>query len=127
QPSGEQVRVLWALQPITITVQGAKTAIDLQGKAINNVKQLNLDDSPLFITGLLTGLPQPSAIDETILTDSVRDFSNQQGEHGWSYGTFADNSTVFIPLSDCTTTDWIQAWGGKYPYVSLTAKDQHPS
>jgi len=108
-------------------VSGAVAAVDMQGNAVADVRQLNLDDSPLFVTGPLTGLPRPAEAKETVLADSARDFSAQQGSQGWSYGVFIGQSTVFKPLGTCQTTDWTKAWTDKYPYVSLTKGDQHPS
>jgi hypothetical protein len=127
RPSGEQVRVVWSLKPVTISSSGETAVIDMQGRAVKADSHLSLDDSPLFITGPFAGLPRPSMAKELILADSARDFSARQGDNGWFYGTFVGGSTEFAPLPTCVVTDWTQAWAGKYPYVSLTARDQHPS
>ena len=118
---------MWALQPMTVAVGGEKTAVDLQGKVLAPSPELKLDDSPLFVTGPLTGLPPPPRGTEAILADSVRDFSDRQGGGGWFYGVFKGQSTAFSPLPACTATDWKQEWSGDHPYISLTAQDQHPS
>lgn len=127
RPTGEQVRVIWSLRPMAVTVSGAVAAVDMQGSTVAAAKQLNLDDSPLFVTGPLTGLPRPAEAKETVLADSARDFSEHQGGQGWSYGVFIGSSTVFKPLGTCQTTDWTKVWTDKYPYVSVTKGDQHPS
>jgi len=128
RPSGEEVRVVWAVKPLTVAASGETAVMDMQGRAMKPAPALALDDSPLFITGPLTGLPPPPpATDEEILTDSAHDFSGRQGDHGWSYGVFEGDSTVFRPLPVCNTTDWKQEWSGDYPFISLSAHDQHPS
>ncbi len=126
RPSGEEVRVLWSLKPVTVAASGATKIVDLNGKPIEATSQLYLDDSPIFVTGPLKGLPAPPAAKEVVLADSLRDFSSAQGSP-WSYGIFMGNSTTFIPLPNYVITDWVKTWAGQYPYISLTASDQHPS
>jgi hypothetical protein len=127
RPSGDEVRVIWSLKPVVLAAKGVTAAVDLQGKAIAATGNLQLNDSPLFVTGPLTGLPAPLPVTEMPLADSIHDFSDRQGGNGWSYGDFIGSSTAFNALSTYTITDWTQAWTGKYPYISLTARDQHPS
>ena len=126
RPSGEEVRVLWSLKPTTVAARGATTVTDLQGKPIGVTSQLYLDDSPIFVSGPLKGLPAPTAAKETVLADSLRDFSSAQGNE-WSYGVFVGGSTTFVPLANYVITDWTKTWSGQYPYISVTASDQHPS
>jgi len=125
--SGEEVRVLWSTKPTEFAAQGALSAIDIFGNAVAIGDTFKLDDSPLFVTGSLLGLPKAPVASYNVLTDSVRDFSARQGGQGWSYGVFVGDSTTFIPLPNFTTTDWAQVWSGKFPYLALTARDQHPS
>ncbi len=99
----------------------------MQGKAVTATDILSLNDSPLFVTGSLTGLPASSPTTEILLTDSNLDFSTQQGGNDWSYGAFIGGSTVFNALPTYTITDWTQAWTSKYPFLELTASEQHPS
>jgi hypothetical protein len=126
RPSGEEVRVLWSLKPTTVAASGVTKAADINGKPIGVTSQLYLDDSPIFVTGPLKGLPVPPATKEIVLADSLRDFSSAQGNE-WSYGVFIGGSTTFIPLPNYVITDWAKTWTGRYPYISLTASDQHPS
>jgi hypothetical protein len=126
RPSGEQLRVLWSLKPVAIEAGGATKAVDIKGKPLEVTSQLYLDDSPIFVTGPLKGLPSPTATKEIVLTDSLRDFSSEQGNE-WSYGVFMGDSTTFIRLPSYVITDWVKTWTGQYPYISLTASDQHPS
>jgi hypothetical protein len=125
--SGDAIRVIWSLKPITVTVKGVTAVVDVQGRAVTATDVLNLDDSPLFVTGSLTGLPASSPTTEILLTDSNLDFSIQQGGNGWSYGAFIGGSTVFSALPAYTITDWTQAWTSKHPFLELTASEQHPS
>jgi hypothetical protein len=126
RPSGGEVRVLWSLKPVTITASGATKAVDINGKPIGVTSQLYIDDSPIFVTGPLKGLPSPTTAKEMVLADSLRDFSSAQG-NPWSYGVFMGDSTTFVPLTNYVITDWVKTWTGQYPYISLTASDQHPS
>jgi hypothetical protein len=126
RPSGGQVRVLWSLKPVSVAASGVTKAVDIKGKPIEITSQLYLDDSPIFVTGPLQGLPAPPASKEIILADSLRNFSSAQG-NPWSYGVFMGGSTTFIPLPNYVITDWVKTWAGQYPYISLTASDQHPS
>jgi len=126
RPSGEEVRVLWSLKPVAVAASGATKVVDINGKPVEATSQLQVDDSPIFVTGPLKGLPAAPAAKEIVLADSLRDFSSAQGKE-WSYGVFVGGSTTFIPLPNFVITDWVKAWGGQYPYVSLTAGDQHPS
>lgn len=124
--SGEDVRVMWALQPTNFTPGAAARVVDLSGNTRSSAGVLRLDDSPVFVSGPLTILPSPSATNLTFLTDASGGFSSKQGEHGWSYGAFVGDSIDFQPLT-FRTTDWKEEWGGAWPYLSLTASDQHPS
>jgi hypothetical protein len=126
RPSGEEVRVLWALRRVAIAASGATKAVDINGRPVEFTGQLHIDDSPVFVTGPLQGLPSPPAAKEIVLADSLRDFSSAQG-NPWSYGVFMGGSTAFIPLPNYVITDWVKTWTGQYPYISLTASDQHPS
>jgi hypothetical protein len=126
RPSGEEVRVLWSLEPVTVSASGATGVVDINGKPIEVTSQLRIDDSPVFVTGPLNGLPSPPASKEIVLADSLRDFSSAQGTT-WSYGVFMGGSTTFIPLPNYVITDWVKTWSGQYPYISLTGSDQHPS
>jgi hypothetical protein len=126
RPSGEEVRVIWSLKPVVVAASGVTKVIDLSGKAIAATHRLSIDDSPLFVTGPLTGLPSPPATHEIVLADSLRDFSSRQ-DQGWSYGVFMGGSTNFSLLPNYVITDWVKTWTGQYPFISLTASDQHPS
>jgi hypothetical protein len=126
RPSGEEVRVLWSLKPVTVAASGATKMVDINGKPIEATSQLYLDDSPVFVAGPLKGLPVAPAAKEIVLADSLHDFSSAQGSP-WSYGVFMGGSTAFMPLPNFVITDWVKTWTGQYPYISLTASDQHPS
>jgi hypothetical protein len=127
RPSGDMVRVIWSLKPFVVAVKGVTAVVDIQGNAAAATDVLNLNDSPLFVTGSLIGLPAASLATETLLADSNLDFSTNQGGNGWSYGAFIGNSCAFSLLPTYKITDWTQAWTGKYPFLALTASEQHPS
>jgi hypothetical protein len=126
RPSGDSVRVMWALQPATLSVQGATSATDISGQPVDLTNGLALTDSPVFVEGPLQGLP-PSPANEQLLTDSSTDFSGTQGQNGWYYGVFGGSSTTFQALSNYNLSNWEGAWGGPYPYLEISAGDQHPS
>lgn len=127
RPSGEAVRVVWSLRPRLVAAAGATGAVDLNGRAVAVRGPLALSESPLFITGPLTGLPSAPPMGETTLADSARDFSDSPGAGEWAYGDFVGDSADFSPLSSLAASDWAKSWGGDYPYLSLAAEDQHPS
>ncbi|HWA08592.1 MAG TPA: hypothetical protein VG838_03910 [Opitutaceae bacterium] len=131
RPSGEAVRVVWSLQPRPVTLTGAKAAVDLEGRAVPPNGTITLNDSPLFFSGPLAGLPRaPSAAEaaeSAVLADSSRDFAGPPDTGAWSYGEFVGDSTTFAPLAAVAESDWKKSWSGEYPYLSITAGDQHPS
>jgi hypothetical protein len=86
-----------------------------------------LDGTPLFVSGKLTGLPLQPAVRETVVADARAGFSSEQGANNWSYGEMIGTDPTFHLLPTCTVSDWNVAWGGKHPYLSVTAGDQHPS
>jgi hypothetical protein len=124
RPDGERTRVIWSLQPHRVEVSGVTRAVDWQGNPVRMSDVLDLDETPIFVTGPLRGLPPPA---DTLVADSVRDFSAHQGEKGWVYGESAGLSGTFKPLPDFGGDDWRKSWGGELPYLSITAADQHPS
>jgi hypothetical protein len=126
RPDGTQVRVMWSLQPTTVTVSGQTRVTDMVGNDIGVSSQLNLGDSPVYVEGPLQGLP-PAPPAETLLTDSTRDFSGTQGQSGWWYGAFVGSSTALQLMTNYAVTDWTQVWGNGYPYNDVTPGDQHPS
>lgn len=125
-PTGETVRVVWSLSPTTIAAAGIISATDFLGHSIALTGQLRVDDGPIFVRGAPTGLP-PAAATKIIVADSARDFSGAQGSKGWSYGTIGRDPALFTPLPDFTTSDWATSWGGAFPFVAVTATNQHPS
>jgi hypothetical protein len=127
RPSGEEVRVMWALQPERIDSAGATRVIDLEGRSRATSAPLTLTDAPIFITGKLSAVPPGPTIMETLLADSRIGFSSEQGGNGWSYGERIGTNLTFQPLSTYTVSDWNAAWGGVHSYLSITAGDQHPS
>ncbi len=125
RPGGEEVRVLWSLSPRQLKLTGATGAADLAGRPVKLAAALTLDDSPLFVTGALRGLPPAPPAQGKVLADAVRDFSGTQ-TGPWSYGAFAGD-TVFRPLPHYEVTDWKAMWTGEFPYIYITAGEQHPS
>lgn len=131
RPSGAQVRVIWALQPTSFPVSGETAVVNLSGNQLGTPGVLNLTDTPLFVEGPMQGLAAAvatsTAVAETEITDSSRDFSGTQGQNGWSYGVFVGANAWFQPLPNYNVSDWTAAWGGPYPYMEISPGDQHPS
>jgi hypothetical protein len=125
--SGEEVRVMWALQPTSLGSDGATRVVDLEGRSRAIGGRLTLDDAPVFVTGKLTALPSAPTLVETTVADARAGFSGEQGGNGWSYGAWTAADPMFRPLSTYSVSDWSAAWGGAHPYLFITAGDQHPS
>ncbi|HVW22507.1 MAG TPA: hypothetical protein VHC86_14930 [Opitutaceae bacterium] len=58
-----------------------------------------------------------------VLADASAGFSGTQGLNGWSYGYFDGDSTSFQLLTSFDGSEWV----GIYPWIHLSAGDQHPS
>lgn len=126
RPTGEEVRVLWALEPVTLGTSGVTRIVDLEGRMHSPDDGLTLRDAPVFVSGKLASLPPPVA-PEAVLADSAAGFSSVQGGQGWSYGESVAGDAAFAALSNYTVSDWSAAWGGAHPYLFITPGDQHPS
>jgi len=130
RPNGQQVRVMWALNPVTVRLTGVTGEVTMLGvrlRPASTTAVVSLNDSPLFVSGPVRGLPAPPAATERTIASSTADFASVQGTDGWSYGYFTRDSTQFTALPDFSITDWTEAWGGPFPYLSVTSTDQHPS
>jgi hypothetical protein len=110
-----------------VSVPTGTSVVDLLGAKMNG-SRLNVTDSPVFVTGPLSGLAGADlALATAPLADAAAGFSDQQGYQGWNYGVFLGTSTTFEPLPTVRTTDWKQEWTGPYAAISITDVDQHPS
>lgn len=125
RPNGEDLRVVWSLTPTTLPTGGMKAVTDLQGRPAPLTDPLHLDDSPIFIQGSPTSLPL--ATTASVSADSVRDFSSTPDHNGWSYGALLPDAKTLTPLTVFGSTDWVGYWTGDWPYLSVSAGDQHPS
>ncbi len=123
--SSEEVRVLWSITPRHLALTGATAGVAMAGEPLVLGESIDLNDSPIYLTGPVRGLP-PAPVPEEIIADSKRDFG-ATSINGWSYGTFSGGKTIFVPLPTYALTDWKAEWTGVYPYVSITSVDQHPS
>ncbi len=128
-PGGRELRVLWALTPLTVPVPNGTTVTDIMGNAVTvSGGNLTVAGSPFYVSGPLPGLPGANlARAASAITDSVAAFSLQQGAYGWQYGYFTGASTAFVALQSTRITDWKEEWIGNFPSLSLTNVDQHPS
>lgn len=120
------VHVLWSLKPRTIMLPEGARARDLSGEPLAP-GPMTLDDSPIYVEGELPELPAGGADHELVLAESVSGFSPEQGRNGWTYGVLAGEPAEFRPLGGFRVTDWREEWTGAYPYISITATDQHPA
>jgi putative glycosyl hydrolase len=125
--SGTQVRVIWSLQPLSLSVPASCTAVGMLGAGLPAGATPVVGGEPIFVEGPFSGLPPAETDGPRVIADSVRGFTDTQGGNGWSYGVFAGESTAFLPLSDFRTTDWKREWYAQYPYLSLSDREQHPS
>jgi hypothetical protein len=66
--------------------------------------------------------PSSNAPAGTVLADANAGFSGVQGQNGWYYGDFA-SGTTFQNLTAFSGG----TWSSSYPYITITAGDQHPS
>ncbi|HEX3728250.1 MAG TPA: hypothetical protein VHV47_00465, partial [Opitutaceae bacterium] len=57
------------------------------------------------------------------LANAATGFSSTQGLNGWSYGYFDGASTSFQLLTSFDGTEWV----GNFPWIHVSAGDQHPS
>ncbi len=125
--SGTPIRVIWSLRPFPLAVPASCRAIGMLGGELAPGAGLTVGSEPVFVEGPLSGLPAPDPSSARIIADSVRDFSDAQGRHGWSYGVFVGDSPDFVPLGDFRATDWKREWYSRYPFLSLADREQHPS
>jgi hypothetical protein len=124
--TGQEVRVVWSLTPRELTLPRETIVVDLVGAPVRASGLLELDDSPVFVTGPLHGPTQVLQDRDVILADSMRDFDGVS-RNGWSYGFFVGQVTTFRPLTTFRATDWKASWSASYPSLEIAADDQHPS
>jgi len=125
--SGAQVRVVWSLKAVQLAIPASCRAFGMLGGEPASGTALTIGGEPEFVEGPLSGFPAPDPDSPRIIADSTRDFSGAQGRLGWTYGVFVGDSTAFVPLKDFRATDWKREWFARYPYLSLTDSEQHPS
>jgi hypothetical protein len=126
RPTGQEVRVLWSLAPRAVTLHGVTRAVDFLGNQLGTAGAYTLSDAPIFVEGSVTGVPVPTAADETIIASSTADFRGTQGAGGWTYG-YIDGGEPFAPAPTFTSNDWYAYWTAPYPYLTVTQVDVHPS
>jgi hypothetical protein len=125
--SGGEVRVIWSLLPRVIAVPPSSRAVDMTGTGLDSGVTFAVGSEPVFVEGPVEGLPPPDAHAPALLADSLRDFSDAQGSRGWSYGMFVGGSADFVPAPDFRSTDWKREWYARYPFLSLSDREQHPA
>ena len=116
--------------------------LDLVGRQTMTIDKgsagtLVLDNTPVYIVGIARRV---MAVEPgKLLADSVEDYSDQQGEAGWSYGFddgrgagdglnsaayAADEFKQMVPATDA----WRGKWGQpRYPWLAIGLRDAHPS
>jgi hypothetical protein len=127
--NGRELRVLWALTPLAVTVPASTNVTDHLGNPVTVASgSLTVTGAPVFVSGPLPGLPGAStARTAAAITDSTAAFSLQQGGYGWHYGYFMGDDTTFTPLKETRVTDWKEEWIGNFHSLFITNVDQHPS
>lgn len=126
--SGGDVRVLWSLAPFPLAIGADTTVTDLYGRALAPAADgtITVGDSPVFICGQLPTLPAAASPTAQPVAESFSGFSAAQGRDGWSYGAFVGDTTAFRPLARYRITDWKEEWTDVFPFISVTAGQQHP-
>ncbi|HET7535293.1 MAG TPA: hypothetical protein VFJ90_02490 [Candidatus Didemnitutus sp.] len=127
--SGGELRVLWALSPTTVQIPAGTRVTDAMGAAVSTSSgSITVTDSPVYVAGPLATLAgAATARAESAITDSAAAFSLQQGNYGWYYGYFTGTSATFQPLLNTRITDWKEEWIDRFPSISISETDQHPS
>jgi hypothetical protein len=128
-PGGRELRVLWALSPLSVPVPSGTTVVDLVGNPVAATGgSITVGESPVYVSGPLPGLAGAStARPVAAITDSEAAFSLQQGNFGWQYGYFVGPDTNFTALKQTRITDWKEEWIDAFASISVTNVDQHPS
>jgi hypothetical protein len=124
---GEEIRIVWSLRPRTLVVPPACSVTAMLGGAAAPDGPLTLGGEPFYIEGPMSGLPAPGPDAPSAIADSERDFSGSQGAGGWSYGAFVGGGASFVPLEQFRVTDWKREWFARFPYLSISDREQHPS
>jgi hypothetical protein len=128
-----EVRVMWATTPATVPLKGRRPILaqDLVGAALDlgdgsGEPALKLTDAPVYIVGTQVRPVLPPLLPrERLITDAAADFSATQGK-GWSYGSWAAPGQ-FENLTQYRVNDWRAEWGNEVPFLSVTARTQHPA
>ena len=125
--SGGQVRVVWSLRPRPLALPASCRGLRHAGRPATARRGAHDRGG----AGLHRGAAYRAASTDPnapgTVADSARDFSEEQGRRGWSYGVFVGDSAVFVQLRDFRTTDWKREWFAAYPFLSLSDREQHPS
>ena len=138
---GQEVRVAWASDPpatLQFNSDERLSILDVVGRqtmtlAKGSAGTLVLDNSPVYIVGNVRRI---TAVGRgKLLADSVGDYSDQQGQAGWSYGYddgqgagngpyAVDGVKLLVPVTD----EWRRHWGEpRHPWLAIGAHDAHPS
>ncbi|HEY5792416.1 MAG TPA: hypothetical protein VIS74_03900 [Chthoniobacterales bacterium] len=137
---GEEIRVLWSLEPVTLTAKAGVplTVVDLMGvsrtvEPSGGVVNLPLTDIPVYVFGSLSDLPPVQKAIGELVADSEEEFSSVQGDDGWSYGIFIApapgapyDPAAWQQLPKYRTTIWGYEWIGDQPHLFLTPGGGHP-
>ncbi len=138
-PSGDSVRACWATYPTVLVAEtdGKPIRCDLMGNESPLVVkdgqiEIPLDETPLYLIGPLKNLREkPSA--ETIIADSVEEFSKTQGTNNWRYGSCAAKEGTKANARDDFTemrqveTIWGVKWAGVDEHLELSSEGGHPA
>ncbi len=137
----EEIRVMWALEPVTFAVQAAAplTLVDLVGGTQTipfaaGESKLELTDTPAYVRGKITGLPPMDPSVGELVADAEEEFSSRQGDDGWSYGSFLAaapggpyDPAAWTPLPEYRTTIWGYEWIGGPKHLLLAPSGAHPA
>ena len=135
-----QKRVMWSLQPQTVAVKagGPLQIVDIMGNAqtlnpTGGEVKLALSDAPIYVSGAITGLPPADNSFGKSIASAEEDFSEKQGNEGWSYGFYVAPETggaydmaKWQPFPRYNTSIWGYTWVGDQKYLELSPAGGHP-
>lgn len=135
QNAAGRMNVLWSTEPVTVSLRTSSPVIvtDIMGVSRSlspsgGVVRLRIDRNPQYVKGPVSSVSDSGS---PILACSLSGWSNEQGKHGWSYGSAAVaggayNPSAFTPMRWDYIGDNAVGWmSNTWHFVSV--EQMHPS